>query len=374
MPRFTAAIAALLLFVAPLVSRAEEVAEAPAPDETPASTKPFEPGVLPGLVAVAPGLLLHGAGHWAAGDGETARTLLAFEGLGWALVAAGGVPLVATGASRRFIGPSIAAIVAGVGIFGVSALSDVYGSVTGGTSGTGGRRESPMVAHAGYQYVEDPLFNYHSFVVASVELTFGDVRLTPSVEQAADDPNRHVRGQLDWRLAGPTVNGVSTASTLEVTTALTWRDYEREAFEVAAFEASVNGRADLGRLSPTLRGSFAEGGLGWGIEAYTYDQIPGLSFGEDVNEMLLARLGWGVWIGQPGPGHGEVLVYYDHRRDTLAGGLPTTGIAAGFMGFFGLSSTWMITSQWGLEAQGQLGSANVAMVGIVHRTGGGAGD
>lgn len=357
--------------VAPLESSAQATDVAAEPADPPA----VDSGWFPALLAVAPGTLVHGAGHFAAGDRDTALTLLGLEGLSLGLIGAGGVPIVFSGASRRIVGPSAALVVSGIGLFVLSGAADVYGAATGGTCAHGSTHVSTMVARAGYQYVEDPLFRYHSFLLASVDLWMGDLRLRPSIEQAADDPNRHLRGELAWRLVGPSTGRASVgSSSLDAAVAATWRDYGQEGFNVSSGEVRVDGRLDLSRISRTLRGSFADAELGWGLEAYTYNAIPGSSFGEDVNEMLLARFGWGVWIGASGPGHGELVVYYDHRRDTVAGGFPTPGIPAGFLGFFGLGSTWMLTRSWGLSAEGQLGSANVARLTLIHHYGGGTHD
>lgn len=58
----------------------------------PSSATGFEPGLLPAAAALLPGLVLHGAGHWLAGDRATAWRLLAAQGTGLGLLAVGGAP------------------------------------------------------------------------------------------------------------------------------------------------------------------------------------------------------------------------------------------------------------------------------------------
>ncbi|HEX9296319.1 MAG TPA: hypothetical protein VF881_10800, partial [Polyangiaceae bacterium] len=72
--------------------------------------------------AIVPGLVVHGSGHFVAGDPQTARRLLLLEGLGFGTLAVGFIPIVASGASRRLVGPAAALTIGGVGLFAITAL------------------------------------------------------------------------------------------------------------------------------------------------------------------------------------------------------------------------------------------------------------
>ena len=85
--------------------------------------------VLPAAVSVVPGLLLHGMGPLVAGDTRTAARHFLLEGSGLGLLIAGGVPIAMSGASRRVIGPLYAVTLAGVGLFSISTLSNLYGAL-----------------------------------------------------------------------------------------------------------------------------------------------------------------------------------------------------------------------------------------------------
>src|SRR6476659_8021063 len=106
-----------LVLASPHDARAEE------PADTASIAKPEpEPGrrALAVGAAIVPGLLVHGSGHFVAGDTRGGYRLLALEGIGLGTLALGFVPIVATGASRRFVGPAAALSVVGAGLFVMS--------------------------------------------------------------------------------------------------------------------------------------------------------------------------------------------------------------------------------------------------------------
>src|SRR4029453_571406 len=114
-------------------------------------------------------------------------------------------------------------------------------------------------------------------------------------------------------------------------------------------ELVVAGRRDMGRVADTLAGSFADLAVGTAAEITNY-YAPGA--GADLGQMLLVRFGYGVVLGRPGAPQGEATLYYDHRRDTFAGGLsPTVGRGSGFLGFFGADALLYLGPRLGLRAR-----------------------
>ena len=96
-------------------------------------------------------------------------------------------------------------------------------------------------------------------------------------------------------------------------------------------ELSVDTRYDLARVGPSLRGAFVELGLGYALGRIDYD-LSGLSIPNDLEHLLLGRIGFGVTLrGLSAPGS-ELLVYYDHRHDDYAAGLKLTGLGSGVVG------------------------------------------
>ena len=360
---------AISSFVDLRTARAQADADPPAQGEAPAAVEKRSRGrLLPVAAAVVPGLLLHGAGHFAAGERRVARRLLVMEGIGLGMFVAGGAPLLLTGASRHSAAPSVALVVTGVGIFGLSWLADLYGAASGGTAAAPAGPGAPIEVEAGYGYVFDPRFDYRQFAVVGGALRLGATRLSPSAWIAVDHDNQRLRLEGARRFIGagsarPTGDGTM----LELQAALTHHRYPGDEFAVSSGEASVAGRLDMARLGDSLSGSFADLSLGLGTEVTNYYR-PGA--GADIGELLLVRFGYGVAIGRPGGLHGEAKLYYDHRRDTFTGGVsPGNGPGSGFAGFFGSELLLHLGSRWGLRARLEQGAARVGQVGLIMRMG-----
>src|SRR6478609_3699467 len=83
---------------------------------------------LPTAAAIVPGVVVHGAGHYALGEPETARQLLLMEGVGLGLFVTGGLTLWLSGASRYLVAPAATATIAGFGLFSTSYFADIYGT------------------------------------------------------------------------------------------------------------------------------------------------------------------------------------------------------------------------------------------------------
>jgi hypothetical protein len=326
-----------------------------------------EPGWLPTAAAVGPGFLVHGLGHMVGGDVEGGLGLLAMEGAGLGLFVAGGAPLVSTGASRQLIGPSIGLVMAGFGLFAQSWLADIYGASVGG-SGWGPRLALPAwEAELGYRYIYDPQFAYRHFTVVGASLRSGPWRLSPSGWIALDDDNQRLRLEGAWRALGPSQGALEapSGSFLDLVTALTWHGYGPEGFSVWTGELSGLGRLDLGQWGASLRGSFAEFGLGIGLEGYHYD-LPGLAAVEDTASLLLGRFSYGLYLG----GGGELALYYDHRHDDFAAGLGMRGLGGGPAGHFGVEGLFPVSERWALTLDAQVGSAYIGGLGLRWLEGG----
>ena len=139
----------------------------------------------------------------------------------------------------------------------------------------------------------------------------------------------------------------------------------RAAFDMTTFELRADGRYDLRRYARSLTGSFVEASAGVGIGAYHY---PAASTSE-ANTLLLARFGFGMYLGRRADRWGELRAYYDHRHDDYAGGLKMPGLGSGPLGHFGVDGRAFVTPHWGFRAEVQAGSAWVAGLALVYRYG-----
>lgn len=352
----------------------EEADEASLPRTTrpaDASDKARAPKALAVGATVVPGVLVHGAGSWVDGDDETALRLLEAEAAGLGLILAGGVPIALTGASRYIVGPAAAVSIVGFGLFTVSWAADVY-AVTAPQGGWGRARDvTPWIqTELGYRRVQDPRFAYDHFLVQSIDVRAGRLRLVPSAWWSADARNSRLRMLGGYRAFGPTPREGQAerpdGSALDLEAALTRHDYGDDGFRIGTFEIFVRSRTDLMRVAKPLEGSFFELGLGGAVQQYAY-QVPGVSIPSDLETMLLARFGFGVYVGGPSAPDGEFLLYYDHRHDDYAAGLLSTVPTSGVLGHFGLDGRMFFSENWGVSGQAQVGAALVAGLSLVFR-------
>jgi hypothetical protein len=318
---------------------------------------------------VVPGLVVHGTGHLALGESQTGKNLLLMEGIGLGLFLSGGLTIVFTGASRYFVAPAAAATMAGFGLFSTSYLADVYGTVSSDGGAVAARLRPPALweTELGYRRVYDPQFAYRDFVVQRVSRQIGPFRLSPSGWFSARGDTARYRFESQYRLAGPLDEpSPRDQSFLDVTLGVVHQRHRPEHFSKSLVELSLDGRYDLSRLGPTLRGAFVELGTGYALGRIDYDAT-GLALPHDLEHYLLGHIGFGVTLrGQSAPGS-ELLLYYDHRHDDYAAGLKVRGLGSGVIGHFGLGARWFFSESFGIAGDAQVGSAYIGGVSLVFR-------
>lgn len=313
---------------------------------------------------------MHGTGHFVAKQPQTARRLLAMEGIGVATLIGSVGGIAGLGAARRYAAPLIHLTISGAGFFALSALSDIYG-VLAPSGGTGSPFRMPpwFEAELGVRRVENPSFAFHTFAVQGADLRLGSFHLSQSAWFALDDPNSRFRVLGGYRFFGPTPSRAASSardgSFFDLETALTHHRYTSHGFSVTTAEASLSGRLDLQHIGPTLQGAFAELSLGAGIEDTHYSGL-----GDDGGEILLGRFAFGLYMGHQGYPRGEAALYYDHRHDGFAAGLKTNNVGSGPLGHFGALSRVYLSPHFGVLVDAQMGSAAVLGVSLLIRQGG----
>jgi hypothetical protein len=338
-----------------------------APESAPAAPGPWlKPGVLAAGVALVPGFLLHGAGSFSIGDRKAAKRLISAEAAGLTVLIISGALIAQTGTARRLIGALTPLAIAGFGVFALTWLADIYAASTGGRDAYGPRFVPNVELQLGYLYVHDPQFRYGSFATLRGELRASAFRASPEAIVALDDDNQRFLLELGYRPVGRTpARRARDGSFVELATGVRYHRFGSDGFAVISSEWHVDGRLDLARVGPSLRGAFVEGQLGAALELYQFD-APGSRVENNAFGLLLARFGFGVYVGT-GPRSGEAQLYYDHRHDDFAAGLGVSGIASGIVGHFGLSARYFVTRAWGASALLELGSALVAGVSACYR-------
>ena len=84
----------------------------------------------------------------------------------------------------------------------------------------------------------------------------------------------------------------------------------------------------------------------------------------DGQTLVAARLGFGVYL----PGDAEAELFYDHRRDRLAGSVFTESGVNGIFGHVGVRAD-VYRGRWGVGASVEVGSAWVTRVSLRARLG-----
>jgi hypothetical protein len=346
--------------------------------DAPASVPVPQRGPLPIAAAVVPGVLLHGSGHYAAGDQPTAWRLFRAETLGVGLLVVGLGTLAVTGASDRTVEPAIWTAAAGGGLFATSWLADLYG-VIAPPGGVG----SPLLvlpsveASFGTRYVGDPTLEGHTFLAPALDVRFGRWRVSPAAWFAVDGgSNNRLEAEAAFRFVGPRAGAAAVPATdgsyFDLVAKVIHHRYSDDpagpllaAFDMTTGELRADGRYDLRRYAPSLTGAFVEGSAGVGIGGYHY---PAAATTE-TNTMLLARFAFGLYAGRRADRWGEARIFYDHRHDDFAGGLKMPGLGSGPLGHFGLDGRVFVSNRWGARAEVQVGAAWVAGVSVVYRYG-----
>lgn len=319
--------------------------------------------------AIVPGLLIHGSGSYVLGREDTAVRLLILEGVGLALLAAGGSVIAATGAARDFVGPAAAVTMMGAGLFTSSALADMYSVL----APTGGLGVDPgwtprLQAELGYRYVYDPQFDYRHFVVNRLHGRLANWRLSPSLWSSPGDANQRFRVELAYRFFGPLPGSARTdGNFLEAEVAMTNHRFPRDEFQLTTFESSLRARWDLATYDPFLAGAFLDFEVGAATQVHDFGHG---AHGSKSFTLLLGGFGFGMYLGDQRSEGGYVRAYYDHRHDDFAAGLLLPGLISGTLGHLGLDALYYFTEHLGARAEAQVGSATVVGLSGVFRFGG----
>ena len=263
-----------------------------------------------------PGLLVHGSGHFVAGDRQTARRLLATESIGLSMVLGGIAGLSFTGASRKLVAPFILLTGAGVGTMMVTGLSDLYGVLAPETGW--GAPEPPVATtvRLGGLYVRNPTMPYRWLAGAAIESWAGGLRVAPAFYSNLDGQTLRADLRVSYRVRGARPTDTTPAPQhLDVSLGL-FHHRERRApaeFDMTVGDLQAGGRLGLGGWLPSLTGAFAEWGAGPSIGGYHY----GGAGAPESAEALLFRFGFGLHFGAAGrrpPGRAAAGVRPPARR------------------------------------------------------------
>jgi hypothetical protein len=322
---------------------------------------PATPGISIGrraaavAVAIFPGVLIRGAGSWVAGEHRAAKRLAATGAIGFGTLAAGGIPIVASASNPYTIWPGVPLVVAGTGLVLSSWLADIWVAAGGGTREATPLALPPWSIDLTTTWQHDA-YRERALLGAAGHVELGRLGLDAGGDVDAGNASRSGALGARWRLLGPPPTGRAVADSSRVGVRAAAR-VDRDAADritLATVEAELSGRLDLDHIDPAIRGSFLALSAGGGLTRTSYPRGR-----HDDAALLLAGFAWGAYLGD----RGEVTVFYDHRRDGLAGGLAVSH-AAGFVGSFGTSAELRVHGPWAIRGALQVGNAWVTTLGV----------
>ncbi len=334
-----------------------ELSEASAPAESPVAVAPAKKlsagrRALAIGAAIFPGFVLRGAGSWVAGEKRAAVRLAGGAAGGLVLAGIGG-GLVGGSNGNPYTMPAVPLVVAGVGGILTSWVEDIWIAAGGAAVHAGPRPPATWTLEVGETWQHDAYRErIYQRVAATAERgrfqarTSGLLSFTRDAWLVFADVRARVLGDA----ACATCLRVRAGGRLQ-------RDRDDMVTQLVG-EVEVEGRLGLARFDRAFHSTFVELSTGLGANRITY-----ASMTSEVESLMLGRFAWGAYV----PG-GEITLYYDHRRDGLAGGIDAWR-ASGFMGSFGATADIGVGGAWSLRGEFQLGNAYLTTLALTYRGG-----
>jgi hypothetical protein len=309
------------------------------------------------LASVTTGLFVRGVGSYLVGEKKAAKRLARVSAIGLGAAVGGGLPVGVSGGYPPTM-PLMPVLLAGAGLLFTTWWADV--GVAAGVSKIGrARTQAPWSLELATLYLSDP-YRQTGLGRLGGNVEIGRVQLAASGLLDAENEIRTGEFETRVRVFGPAATGAAVAdgSRLIVRSALRGHEDDGDRVSILTAELEVIGRYDLFRLERALAGTFIQLSTGIGVErvAYTGDH--------DNGSILLGTFGYGVYLGN----RGELQLFYDHRRDSMVGGL-AAGRAAGFVGSIGGSIDWLLDRRWAAHFEIDVGNAWLTTLAIRYRGG-----
>lgn len=273
----------------------EAIAEGynPRSDEEPAGS------LLGGAIAIGPGFLMHGLGHYYTGDTRTALTLLLAELTGIGLVIAGALVDNSTNGAGPTGGARNALLHAGALLFLGSWAADIIGTFKGSESfEPSSRRISTRMIGVAYRFTDNPLTPFKHHLVTRLTLDSGHLWFRPELDLEAGLDLWQFSVDMGGRWLGENPHN-------RIGLGLNMRRHAVRRFGYTATSAVgfVEFQFDIGQVVRGMRNFYLFNRTGYGLLGYqfgpTQGEAPGLSFDFDFSDTyLLFETGFAVNIGR----------------------------------------------------------------------------
>jgi len=310
------------------------------------------------LTAIIPGAVIHGLGSYVAGEQRTAKRLFLSQLASAGLSTGGGILVGGTGGNSYAVPPGVPLLTLGFSGLVAGWFSDIYVAAAGTEASSVALGSAPVSVEVGTVYQHDA-FRERGYARLAVELNHD--RHTVRGTGLFDAEGGAQTGELAYRarLLGKRDRWVplSDGSHLSITGAVRAQRDAPDRVTQQTAELLIGGRLDLRHFDAALAGSFAEFATGAGAQRVSYAG----GRASQVTSLMLGTFAWGMYLGR----HGELSLFYDHRRDSLAGGLPAWR-AAGFVGSFGATTTIRVGGPWAVRAEFEVGNAYVTTFAVQY--------
>ncbi len=310
--------------------------------------------------AIVPGFLVRGAGSYVLDERRTAKRLFGAGTAGLAAGAIGGVAVFTSGGSPRLVWPGIPLALLGGGVYLSTWFADLWVAAGGEQVRGGPRAAPPWSLELSTTLLRDP-YRSRALPGATARVELGRLGLGASALLDAGGDARTGDLEARWRLLGAAagVGPIAEGSRLYVRAAARYHRDDPDDVTLATAELELVLRGELRHLDPLLAGMFLELTAGAGVERATYAR--GV---HDLGSILLGRFAWGAYLGR----RGEAMLFYDHRRDHLAGGVYSYR-AAGFTGSAGGAAQVAVAGPWAVRGQLEFGYAWLATLAVRYEGG-----
>ncbi|MCA9546489.1 MAG: hypothetical protein KC613_18920 [Myxococcales bacterium] len=256
--------------------------------------------LLAGGLALGPGLVLHGLGHYYAGDHATAKVLFAAELVSVGLLT-GALLANNLGDGRGELGGLSRGLThAGVVLFAGSWGADVLGAFKGSTAlELDSSRVRGNRFGLAYRYTDDPVTDFRHHLVFRLDLNAGWFFLRPLVDLEGSARLRQLQAEIGAR----PLRGDDPHERLELGVRLRRVENQSHGFSTVGLMGYSGYKVDLGRLVEGLRHLYAFGRVGYGWDGYQFaatpDSVPALFSDTALGDTyLLLETGLGFNLGQ----------------------------------------------------------------------------
>ncbi len=352
------------LLVAALLAGGSQRAAAddlPAPDTEPETQD--APTKLRRLAAIGasivPGIVVRGAGSYVIGERQAARRLAITGGIGLGAMLVGGLAVGVSGGHPNTIVPGVPLMLVGAGLYVPTWFADVWVAAGGARIRPDRRASAPWSVELGTTYVRDP-FRRRALIRSAATYERGQLGLGASTLIDAEGVSRTGDAEVRLRLRGAAASGaaIDYGSKLVVRGGYRIHRDDEDDVTLQTVEAELLGRLDLLYVHRAFDGNFIEISTGLGVERASYPRDA-----HDTGSLLLGKFAWGTYLGAS-----ELTVFYDYRRDSLAGGFPAWR-AAGYVGSFGASTLLRVGGPFALHAELEIGNAWVTTLALRYHGG-----